>query len=442
MELQEIWKPVGLVLSVISAFAGIKEFHHQTGPFIYIGSALLALAVAILFTIPKESIHILAKRLVAFAIDLVLLSVFTIGATFLLFKFQIVRASAIVSAGVVWTWVLYFVILEWRFEGTPGMHILRLRLTASGNENITLLKCVARNLLLLVVPVIASGNILKALWLSRLGAFAKWSVGISILSLIPLSIAFCGGQSFPDLLLRIAVRPRRATSRDAARCSKLRTLMTVVATLVTGAIFGLASSTAYGRFTLGRAPPIPSLTEFRTSGPTEAQVAEALRAHLNGGILAPDVFSTDTYLQELRVFSAAGTLPSITEDTALPAACQNLRSGQKRYQIVRAQISPETPTLVELVLMGDLAKNASLYAKRPSFLVLEILHRRSLGIFNMEGSEHYTYCLTDSEGDPVDSMVNVQGSIGFMSSLSEIAILMLGDLDTYSKMEKLPIWLH
>jgi hypothetical protein len=69
-ELQRIWKPVGLVLFIFSSLGAVMEFQRRTGPFIYVGLVLSALAFAILFTIPIKSIRLSAARSVAFLVDL------------------------------------------------------------------------------------------------------------------------------------------------------------------------------------------------------------------------------------------------------------------------------------------------------------------------------------------------------------------------------------
>src|SRR5260370_12545295 len=69
-DLQDIWKPVGLVLSLISAFKGVWQFQHATGPFLIPSALLLVLAVAILFSFPIKSIRLLPTRFIAVAVHL------------------------------------------------------------------------------------------------------------------------------------------------------------------------------------------------------------------------------------------------------------------------------------------------------------------------------------------------------------------------------------
>jgi hypothetical protein len=76
-ELQNIWKPFGLIASVVSARSGLKELQHRTGQFFPGGLLLFILSVAILYTIPIKSIRLLAARLVSFVVDLTILTLVT-----------------------------------------------------------------------------------------------------------------------------------------------------------------------------------------------------------------------------------------------------------------------------------------------------------------------------------------------------------------------------
>jgi hypothetical protein len=182
------------------------------------------------------------------------------------------------------------------------------------------------------------------------------------------------------------------------------------------------------------------MDEFQTSGQSEARIAADLRPYLNEGILNTDVFATGDYLQELRVFSVVGELPSDHEETDAPAACQEAFRAKKNYAVVRAQINPETPMFVKLVLFRNLLKTSDFYVKRPSFVVFEVSSRQSLGIFSVQFSENYIMCLTDSDGKHADSVVDMSASSSVLGSISQPADLLLGDLRAYSQVENIPIW--
>jgi RDD family len=437
-ELREIWKRVGLVLSILSALKAVREFQHRAGPFIYIGAALLVLAVAILFTIPIKSVRLLAGRLVAFIVDLTLLGLLTTAVVGLLFKSRAIKPSGIVSMAIVWTWFFFFVLFDWRFSGTPGKLILGLKLRTTSNATATLLKCLARSSLVLLVPLIAGGRILTILTASRLGFFAKWSIGIALLSLFPLSIAFCGGQSLPDLLLGTAVLGERSNAnRYPVRLNRQVWLSLLIASLLAGVVSAFTSSMANGNLFPGRELPMPPITTIERTGGEEARIGARLWSYLQEGVPSPNDF-----LQDVRVISAIGELPSGSDGMTPAVPCLEAFKAKKSYTIVREQISSETPTFIKTRLFENFIRTLSLYGERPAFHVFELSTRESFGVFSIESSEDYTFCSVDSEGTPVDSLVDLNGSLGFEGSINELALLFLGDLDTYSQVEKVPIWLH
>ncbi len=381
--------------------------------------------------------RLLATRLVAFLVDLTLLGLLTFAIVDLLFKSQVIKPSAIVSMAIVWTWFFFFVFFDWLFAGTPGKLLLGLRLRGRGNGNVTIVKSLARSLLLLIVPLIGPGRILMIPTVSRLGIFAQWSIGIALLSVFPLSIAFSGGQSLPDLLLGIAVFPKRSNANQyPARLNRRDWLLLLIASLLTGVIF--ASSMAHGSFVLERKPPVPPIELIERSGEAEARISARLWSNLQAGLPDP----SDDSLQDVRLSSVVGELPSASKEITAPVACQAAFKAKKNYQILRAQISPETPTFIKTLLFENLIKTSRLYSNRPAFLVLKLSSRESFGFFNIEFSEYYTFCLMDSEGKPADLLVDANASLAIPGSISEPTALILGDLDTYSQVEKVPIWSH
>ncbi len=440
---KQLWKPVGLVLAIVSAVQSVRTWQQRTGPFVYASSALLVLAVVILFTIPINSVRLLARRLVAFVVDYVILGLLTMAIANLLFKSHATRPSAVVSMAIVWTWFAFFVLSDWRFGGTPGQFILGLRLKRAGGERAAFLTCLARNLLVLVVPIIGAARILGLATTSRFGLFAQWSAGIALISLIPLSIAFCDGQSIPDLILGIVVLPKGASaSLHPGRLTARPIFAVMGAALLAGIIFGFVSSVAYHSFAVEKKVPMPPVDFYQKSGLEEAQIAGFLRSHLDGGMLDPEAFSKDDYLRELRVFSALGRLPSENGASA-PAVCRAAFQTDKSYDIVLAQINPETPALVKAILFQNLINTSSQYVKRPALLVLQVAERQSFGVYSIQHTENYMLCVTASNaanGKPEVTVFDVTATSSFIASISEPAELLLGNLNGYSQVEDVPIW--
>lgn len=229
---------------------------------------------------------------------------------------------------------------------------------------------------------------------------------------------------------------RSNTDRYPARLDGRQWLFLLSASLLTGLIFAFASST--GSFAVGRKSPIPPIEWVQRSGEAQARIGAKLRSYLDPGLPNPP----DDYLQDVRVSSVAGELPLVGDEMRAPASCLETFKTNKSYQIVRAQISPETPTFIKMQLFENLSKALSLYGDRPSFLVFELSTRESFGAFSIESSENYIYCLLDSEGERDHLLVDLNGSLYVPGSINEAIILLLGDLRTYSQLEKIPIWLH
>lgn len=124
---------------------------------------------------------------------------------------------------ILWIWIFLLVVLDWRFAGTPGKKMMGLRLRTTSSKGPSLVGCLARNLLTFVVPLCFSGYILSIVTVLTWKESVKWSVAIALLSLVPLSIAFSGGQSLPDLLLRLTVLPERAAAAQFPTVLKRRT---------------------------------------------------------------------------------------------------------------------------------------------------------------------------------------------------------------------------
>jgi len=133
---------------------------------------------------------------------------------------------------------------------------------------------------------------------------------------------------------------------------------------------------------------------------------------------------------------AGDSLWEVAGDPAQAAA----RQDQGEDQIFRAQLNPQTPTLIKAKLFENLGKTLDLYTDRPGFVVLKLSSRESFGFFNFEYSENYIFCLMDSEGKPTNFLANVSIALSVPVSIAEPTLLILGKLDSYSQVEKVPVW--
>jgi hypothetical protein len=430
-QLQDAWKPIGLILSILSGIGSFREFRHRSGPYFFRSLALSALAIAILFTVPIESARLFARRVVAFLIDLLLFGLGTIGLVSLLFEVGVVRPSAVASMVIAWSWVLLFVLLDWAFAGTPGKKIMGLRLKGARTEGPALLGCLARNLLTFVVPLSLAGRILSIVTQSKAAQSAEWAIAVTILSFCPLSIVFLHGQSLPDLLVGITVLPKRShEGQPSALRSKRNWLFLVLTSLLTGAAYGFTPSMDSG---FGKQPQFP-IREFRVSAQAEAQMAAGLWPYIQAGV-------AEELLRDVRVYSIIGDLPGRAgEEPLVGTPCQQSYKAKRSYKIVRMQIDPAAPTIVVTFLYANMLRTTDRFGGRPGVMVIELSSRRSFGVFSLELPEDYVICFAGSGTAPENNLAAVSRTVSVQGSLNALAWLFLGDLGNYSYVEKVPVY--
>lgn len=434
-ELKAAWKPIGLISFVITAVESVNKFHDRTGPYFWGSVSLATLTAAILYNV-DTSIRHLAKRLAAITIDLLLFGLVTFGAGSLLFDAGIVRPSSLTSMIVVWAWISAFVLLDWSFAGTPGARIIGLRLYGRLNQRPSFFGSFARNLLTFVVPLSIAGSVVSIVTLSNRTASVEWSIAVAVMSFLPLSIIFSGGQSLPDLLLGMTVRSKRtAESRLPARMNWRRWLFLVLCTLLTGAIVGFAPSM---RGLLGgKQSQFPNLN-FWVSGETESRIAAGLWPRIQAGVPAAEEF-----LRDVRVYSTTGGVPLRAGDELDPAAAPCRRSSAARpiYKVVRMQFAPGIPVIISNSLLDNMASTTQRFAvDRPGFLVMEVSTRKSFGVFDIDMPEDYVFCLAGSDSIPRDTLVGFSRHLDVEGSLNALAWLFLGDFGKYSYAEKVPVY--
>lgn len=435
--LQRIWKPIGLILSAVSFIVSVKEFHHRSGRFFPGSVLLLAVSVGLLYTIPSKSIRLLATRFVAFVLDLSVLSLFTYAIGDLLFRYHVVTPSGVLSLVSMWAWFLVFVLFDWRFHGTPGKLLTGLRLKHREMGKLDFVRCLLRSLLILIVPITIAGRITGILTYSKTVSFVLWSVALTLLSFLPISMAMSGGQSVVDLLLKIYVLPKRSTSKTyPASLDRRKWLTLVFASLTFGIILAHTSFPGLGgRKIVFQQPSFPE-RQVIYSGEMETRTAAALRAHM-----LKDPISVDPAIEDFKVYSVLGQLPSDVEDqTPATHECMNAFKTKNQYQIIHAKIDRESSIVLKTILLQNLIDLSKLYSGRPGYLVFEVVNRQTFGAFDIEPSEDFIYCLTGTDKQPESTLVGGQASIAILYSLQMPSLLILADLERYAAIEKVPVW--
>jgi uncharacterized RDD family membrane protein YckC len=432
-EIQKLHSPIKIFFFIVSSVLGVIAMAQRVGFIFYTGAGLVALAFLILYTVPINSARLFEKRLFAFLIDLTLLGLTTITIVGLLYQTRVLRPCAVVSLGILWTWFLLFVLSDWSFGTTPGQRLLGLRLRTTNGDRVSFQRCLLRELLLLIIPVI----LLYPLQLTLITRpFAMWSAEFAVLALFPLSIAFIGGQSLPDLVLKTAVLPSRSPADDnSSTVPWLNWMLLAIAVTIVGLLFAFAITTETKFMFLEKVAPPPAMI-VQIQGEDEATLAAGLWRFLYGQ--SPEMGFD---LQDISVVSIIHELPPITTELPTSAACSDLLATTESYRIVRAQISPQSAALSELMLIENFTQFFELDNK-PTVAVFELSKRETYGLFNLDRSEDYFFCRTSSDEKPKNPLLGYNSSLSINGSMDRSAFLLVGRLDLYSTIEKVPIWLH
>ena len=441
-DLKDIWKPIGVLISVVTALSSARRFYTKTGPYFLGSAALLAMAVLILYTVPIVSVRLFVKRVVGFWIDILTCALLTIGASWLLFEGQAAKPSAVVSMAIVWAWVFYFIMLDWRFEGTPGTLAVGLRIKGHDSEP-SLLACTGRNLCVLVVPFLLAGSILSTIAKTEVRSSELWSFALTILFFFPLSIIFTGGQSLVDIVFGLSVLPRRSRKDQYPVKITIRdVLWLLLTTSLAGTVLGFMPSV----FHVARSQ-IVALQETRASDQLTSetyisgQEDQRMAAHVWPHLRARFPIA-DGVLQDVRVYSAYGKLP-VPEDEnpdLYETSCGESYRSRRTFKVIRLQFQYGTPEFIESDMMASLFGAGINYSGRPSFLVVEVAERDHFGVFMIEKPEDDVFCFGGSDANPQNSLVYVRVRMRVQSSINEIAWLLLGKFDNFSSVEHLPVF--
>jgi hypothetical protein len=237
------------------------------------------------------------------------------------------------------------------------------------------------------------------------------------------------------MVLGVAMVPKQLNPRQSpVRLRRRDWLLLLVSSVLSGVAF--ASSAVYGSSVLERRPLERPIQTVEISGDAEARIIAGLRSNLEGDLSD----AGKVLLQDLRLSTVVGDLPSAGEEVTAPVPCRAAFIAKKTYQIFRAQLNPQTPTLIKAKLFENLGKTLDLYTVRPGFVILQLSSRESFGFFNFEYSENYIFCLMDSGGKATNFLADLSITLSVPVSIAEPTLLILGKLDAYSQIEKVPIW--
>jgi hypothetical protein len=407
-----------------------------SGPFALGCLALFVLGIAILYTAPKESARAFAKRMLAFLLDFVFFGISTFALLSFLIEIEVVGISALTAMCVVWAWIALFTICDCFLGGTPGKKAMNLRTRGtSAKSPFFIVSCLGRNLVTFVVPLAVAGSVLSLGSPEMVQASLHWTVAVTVLVFVPLSIVFFEGKSMADICFGMEVLPQRrrgGKSLPVFRWKRLGALSAV--SLVTGVLYGFAMPTMYKQYLADGNLQSP-IAGFGQSSIDEVKAASGLRQILEEGI-------PPKYVQDVRVFSEiGGVFPSrLTFDKA-SQSCMNLFQTNPHYKRIRVQITPGTPVGVSTPLFNRLVESSARFTTTPGLVVFELYKKRSLGVFSIEVGEVYTMCVTQPMPGRINSsVIGYYHPSAVFSSLNEFSWLFLGRLDAYSRFENCPVF--
>jgi len=356
----------------------------------------------------------------------------------LLYEYGVMEPSAIVSMGIVWTWLLAFVLADWRLDGTPGQLMLGLRLKRvdGGGRHLGIITCVARNCLAVLAPIVITGDLLLIpIAYSQTEKVLRLTAGYAVLAIVPLSIAFTGGHTLPDLLLRVRVLPKRSgPTQYPVWLDKKRWLLLILTSVTTGLIFSLALNLESNLAWKQAAPP---LTVVSMNDPT---ASAWMWTRLQQRVPAPSFF-----IQHVEVFHVTGSLSADTYDALDSTLCTGSRRALGKNFLVDAQVRILTPTPVKSLLyanLQDIADSQAPANKRPAFLLFNLTTREDFGVFTLIKVEGSALCLAQANGKPQDRFVITGDADDVTGGTSLLSLLALGRLGLYSYVQRLPIWSH
>src|SRR5205823_3122397 len=112
-----------------------------------------------------------------------------------------------------WVTFFYFVLFDWRFKGTLGKKLCKLRVIPTGSSKIDFCKSFLRVFVTFILPIICGSYLQEKIvgdGNSRIRFFFGNGLGDAVIFFIPMSIIFFGGnQSIVDKILCVSVQPRR-----------------------------------------------------------------------------------------------------------------------------------------------------------------------------------------------------------------------------------------
>jgi len=392
-EIKRQWKPVGLLLALMAWCGRASDLWHTVRDFVALLPLVLAsacLLTLLLIAAPRSGLKLIFSRIVAFLLDLLLLSSGTLAILSLLHRFDAGRGPLILTL-VMWLWFLYFVLFETLLHRTPGKRAFGLTLIFHRHAGARFLTCLARTSLSLLAPLIALYFVRNPVgWRYAYLSPSAMSMVVAVSSLGPLSILFLGGsRGLADWMAGTSVRKNAYGECDPdALFTAWRRLCL--------ACLSLSLLAWWAEDLLDRQinPYFDALAA--KVNPAHPTLREQLWLHLPVGLRNPHAV-----INEIGVWD----LPNPYEkdepsDFLVRLPYKDDLYRQKQIRVVVLSLSPAATSAVRGRLMDNLG-SWCIWTTRPeelpAFTVLELIDKEDFGPFTLASAENMVLCLRRTE---------------------------------------------
>src|SRR5712692_2096846 len=289
--------------AAMTAYAFVKNTGEFTLPLVGLIALTCFLSFSPRFAPPVTGIQLLGRRLLALLIDFLLISVVSFFALFLLQSKDYLERLLMV---VVWMTFLYFVLLDYRFNGTLGKKLCGLKVAGINKAEVSFCKSFIRVFLTLPLPIICSGflrDIIVGDSSSRFRFFLGEGSATFALYFIPMSIMFLGGnQSIADKIVGVSVQQKcQDTDSYPAKTRPSMWVLLSCSTLAWAVLLTTLTYTGIWKIAISglpKQPPAKNFQQFETI--TDPKTTALLWTYLPMNLREPN-----SVVRRIELFAAS-----------------------------------------------------------------------------------------------------------------------------------------
>ena len=449
--LTKIQKPYKNLFWLASFVLSIRSFFKNSGEFSFTLLGLVALTLFLLYyaTTSPSGIKLLAQRALAFLIDLSLIGV-TLFGSISWYQASVEHPGDILQLQLgqvltlaLWLAFLYFVISDWRLQGTLGKRLLGLTVIPVGRDKVSFGASFIRTFLSLPLPVISA--VLLSHWItdgsqSAVRGFIGDALKNALVSFVPMSIMFFeGNQSIADRLTHVAIRAEHETANLLPKIRLKTWIFLCFSNLAWALLFASLWYLASSKLALNRpfkSPVAAALetTRFVSDPQTTAPLWIILPLGLKEptfGIknieivdMSPSPFTFQAEESHFLIQAGESHFPTrLNPEPYLKMV--------KKIPLVRVILTRDRPLQVKLLVVQNFLTYVGLNTpmeKRPALSLLQIATENEFGLFSINDDENILVCFMRSGDNAVDFYTDVRphGKIQFQVSLDKTGFLLVG----------------